>query len=334
MTKPAGFASRDLPEEFRSVQVASTTDPTAVGDSIEVLRYDMVSLDPAGFELKRISVPLEDCCLIYVSASAALRTRTVIHEHFESIFISGPDARGSVDGATIHPYELLAAGPGADPQVIVETGYKSIALMIPAGLIGRHLEARSFGNRFEIPDGIRLWRPEIVAAAETFELGKRIVRVAENSPEVFNASADARYGARFEYLESLLATIESCVLSPDTDAERKSTTYSQIVRACEAYTLDLDGRRPHLSELCEFANVSRKTLHNAFRDILGMSPIAYLNRLRLHRARNQLRQATSDCASVTDVALHWGFWHFGEFSQAYRKCFGELPSETLRTPPP
>jgi hypothetical protein len=28
--------------------------------------------------------------------------------------------------------------------------------------------------------------------------------------------------------------------------------------------------------------------------------------------------------------LNWGFWHFGEFSRAYKECFGELPSDTLR----
>jgi AraC-like DNA-binding protein len=30
------------------------------------------------------------------------------------------------------------------------------------------------------------------------------------------------------------------------------------------------------------------------------------------------------------AAVEWGFWHFGEFSRAYKECFGELPSETLR----
>jgi AraC-like DNA-binding protein len=33
------------------------------------------------------------------------------------------------------------------------------------------------------------------------------------------------------------------------------------------------------------------------------------------------------------VALNWGFWHFGEFSRAYKDCFGELPSVTLRRRP-
>jgi transcriptional regulator GlxA family with amidase domain len=94
--------------------------------------------------------------------------------------------------------------------------------------------------------------------------------------------------------------------------------------------LNLDGRRPYLSELCDTANVSERTLQYAVHDIMGMSPLTYLHRLRLHRARDELRKANSKSTSVTDVALNWGFWHFGEFSRAYKNCFGEVPSKTLR----
>jgi transcriptional regulator GlxA family with amidase domain len=94
--------------------------------------------------------------------------------------------------------------------------------------------------------------------------------------------------------------------------------------------LNLDGRRPYLSELCATANVSERTLQNAFNNIMGISPLTYLHRLRLHRARDELRKATSDSTTVTDVAMNWGFWHFGEFSRAYKNCFGELPSSTLK----
>jgi hypothetical protein len=37
--------------------------------------------------------------------------------------------------------------------------------------------------------------------------------------------------------------------------------------------------------------------------------------------------------TVSAEALNWGFWHFGEFSRAYKGCFGELPSDTLRRKP-
>jgi AraC family ethanolamine operon transcriptional activator len=85
-----------------------------------------------------------------------------------------------------------------------------------------------------------------------------------------------------------------------------------------------------VSELCEAAGVSERTLQYAFKEAMGMSPIAYLNRLRLHQVRKSLRAATHASTTVTKEALRWGFWHLGNFSKAYRENFGELPSETLR----
>jgi transcriptional regulator GlxA family with amidase domain len=55
-----------------------------------------------------------------------------------------------------------------------------------------------------------------------------------------------------------------------------------------------------------------------------------LTRLRLHRVRQALLAAPPASTTVTTEALNWGFWHFGDFSRAYRDCFGELPSATLR----
>jgi AraC family ethanolamine operon transcriptional activator len=43
-----------------------------------------------------------------------------------------------------------------------------------------------------------------------------------------------------------------------------------------------------------------------------------------------LLPATLATAAAAAAAVEWGFWHFGEFSRAYKECFGELPSETLR----
>jgi AraC-like DNA-binding protein len=130
-------------------------------------------------------------------------------------------------------------------------------------------------------------------------------------------------------MDSLLTTIESCDPDEAVDTGEKARYYSQIVRTCEDYTLNLEGRRPYVSELCATANVSERTLQYAFSDIMGMSPLTYLHRLRLHRAREDLRMANSGSTTVTDIATNWGFWHFGEFSRAYKNCFGEVPSTTL-----
>ncbi len=73
MDSPTRTPERNLPNELREVSVVKITDPTAVSDSIEVLSQDVVNLDPEGFEAKRITVPLAECCLIYQWTNATIR---------------------------------------------------------------------------------------------------------------------------------------------------------------------------------------------------------------------------------------------------------------------
>ena len=113
-----------------------------------------------------------------------------------------------------------------------------------------------------------------------------------------------------------------------------SSCYSRVVQITEDYALSHTAERLYVTDLCEAAGVSERTLQYAFKEVMGMTPVAYLTRLRLHRVRQALRAATHGSTTVTAEALRWGFWHFGEFSRAYKGCFGELPSDTLRQKPP
>ena len=312
------------------MSVVRITDPTVIGDAIEVLDQDVISLATKDFEIKRVTVPFEECCLIYQWTNARLRTRTQVHEEFDCCTILGPKAHGSLDGAELQPYAMMMAGRGSHGEIIVDRDYESVSLLIPPKVLEEHLSLRGRTIDNVIPAGAEVWHPVDESARENFELGVRIADAAEDAPEVFNNSHWARFGAQAEFIDSLLATIESCAEDDLVDIDKKGRSYSQIVKTCEDFTLNLDERRPYLSELCKAAHVSERTLQYAFRDIMGMSPLTYLNRLRLHRARDELRKANSDSTTVTDVAMNWGFWHFGEFSRSYKNCFGEVPSQTLK----
>lgn len=318
------------PKEQKAVSVVRITDPTVIGDTIDVLDQDVVSLTTKDFEIKRVTVPLAECCLIYQRTNARLRTRTRVHQDFDACTILGPKASGSLDGAALKSYSMIMAGPGAQGEIIVDRDYESVALLLPPRALEKHLSWRGRAIDFAIPDVPAVWHPNTESARENFELGVRIADAAEDTPEVFNDSHWARHGAQVEFLDSLMGTIESCGKDEHFGTDKKEKSYSRIVRTCEDFTLSLDGRRPYLSELCAAACVSERTLQYAFHDIMGMSPLTYLHRLRLHRARDELRKATSGSTTVTDVALNWGFWHLGEFSRTYKNCFGELPSKTLQ----
>ena len=56
----------------------------------------------------------------------------------------------------------------------------------------------------------------------------------------------------------------------------------QLVQEVDRY-LQAAGNRPvHVSELCGHFAVSRRTLHRAFHDVLGIAPITFLRRKRLN----------------------------------------------------
>lgn len=81
-----------------------------------------------------------------------------------------------------------------------------------------------------------------------------------------------------------------------------------------------------VAELCKSLAISRRALQYHFEQSLKTSPIAYLRAERLNGVRRMLKTANS----VTEAATYWGFWHFGHFSQEYKKMFAELPSTTFK----
>ncbi|OLL71072.1 Transcriptional regulator, AraC family [Pseudonocardia sp. Ae168_Ps1] len=83
-------------------------------------------------------------------------------------------------------------------------------------------------------------------------------------------------------------------------------------------------------ELARVGCMSVRTLHSAFQQELGESPMGHLRRIRLDRVRAELLRCDPATVRVTDVALRWGFFHQSRFAQQYRDRFGELPRDTLR----
>ncbi|MDR3390710.1 MAG: helix-turn-helix domain-containing protein [Sulfuriferula sp.] len=100
----------------------------------------------------------------------------------------------------------------------------------------------------------------------------------------------------------------------------------KIVAESRDYVLGLSENPISVAELCQHFGVSRRTLQYCFHNMLATSPAAYLRAERLNAVRHMLKTANS----VTEAAAHWGFWHFGHFSQEYKKMFGELPSTTFK----
>jgi AraC-like DNA-binding protein len=183
-----------------------------------------------------------------------------------------------------------------------------------------------------MPQGVEALQVSEARARQLFDWGKRLVDAAVLDPALFNESESERSAAQAELFETLLATLDVANDFAPSRSDRTRQAQSLIVKIAEEHALSRTGATLYVTDLCQAAGVSERTLEYAFKAVMGLTPVAYLIRLRLHRVRQALLAAPPGSTTVSAEALRWGFWHFGEFSRAYKDCFGEMPSDTLLGP--
>ena len=79
-----------------------------------------------------------------------------------------------------------------------------------------------------------------------------------------------------------------------------------------------------VAELAEKSLVSRSTLDQRFRDLLGISPMRYLADWRMHVAENLLQDTTLTVGAVADRV---GYQAVEAFSRAFRRRHGIPPAD-------
>ena len=112
------------------------------------------------------------------------------------------------------------------------------------------------------------------------------------------------------------------------DPGRSAVARKRTVDRARALMHGSGDRSLSLLEVCKAVGASPRKLGYCFQDVLGTSPMHYWRAMRLNRVRRDLKRGAE--ASVYDVAVQHGFWHFSQFSLDYKRHFSELPSETLR----
>lgn len=103
------------------------------------------------------------------------------------------------------------------------------------------------------------------------------------------------------------------------------------MRRAIGYVHENSHRNIAVGDIAASVGVSVRALQYMFRRQLGTTPLAYLRRVRLERAHEDLQQADAAVTTVHDIATRWWFSHAGRFSVLYRQVYGVAPSDTLRS---
>jgi signal transduction histidine kinase/AraC-like DNA-binding protein/ActR/RegA family two-component response regulator len=122
-----------------------------------------------------------------------------------------------------------------------------------------------------------------------------------------------------------LFSLEETLAHVDTTLEsnrRLSGEAQRLVRQTMAYIHEHYAASISRSDLAQHVALSEDYLTACFRKELGVTPIAYLNRYRVHQARQLLSDTDK---SITEIALEVGFSDSGYFSRVFRREVGVSP---------
>jgi AraC-like DNA-binding protein len=102
------------------------------------------------------------------------------------------------------------------------------------------------------------------------------------------------------------------------------------LRRAMAFIDEFAGSDISAADIAAGAHVTLRAVQQAFQRHLGTTPMGYLRRVRLDRARRELRAASPAHTTVTEIANRWGFSSPSRFTAHYRAAYSELPRDTLR----
>ncbi len=80
-------------------------------------------------------------------------------------------------------------------------------------------------------------------------------------------------------------------------------------------------------ELADVIHLSEDRFNHLFKESMGMSPLQYMNELRLKKAMSLLKKREY---SMTEIADRVGFTDYNHFGRQFRKYYGCAPSEILK----
>lgn len=172
-------------------------------------------------------------------------------------------------------------------------------------------------------NGMLLRTDPTIAKVTTRRLRSIVSRICQHERELSAEAADF-------WKRSILEIVTARIMSTASfDYSDRIPSAAALIQKVESH-LDLAGHRPvHISEICAEFNVSRRSLHRAFSEVLGVGPVTFLRHKRLCAVHSILRDSDPARVTVAAVAMQQGFTELGRFSRYYRSLFGEYPSETL-----
>ena len=261
---------------------------------------------------------------LYFAAFSDVRVRGIVSDTFLTfgLFLHSGGSN-SLWNSQLSTGDIGWVPPGLEHDAVYASNIQFALLMVRPDKFARLLARRGLSNLEHCArsTGLRHLPPMYsLVISEQFQAARSVIL---QDPDRMKSSGE------FDPIFGLLLNEIIHALAHDlpTAKPQGQMAYASLVKKAEELLHEETNDISSINELCRQLKVSRRTLHRAFDNVIGMPPRLYLRNWRLSRVHHDLKQGRAN--SVTECAHRWGFSELGRFSGYYKDVFGALPSSTL-----
>jgi len=306
----------------------ATFEPDIFASVITDSRLEVRLLRAGRFEASQERVLLGDSLLEVVSSNLPVLTRgSYSPDRLHFGFTLAGRGPGSMLGQTVVPDSVRVFAEGHEIDYRNPLDETKAVFQVTREEVERAAVAH-LGRPLPIPRTGWLHFPPTEAAPLLAQRIRSTVAVASQSPTDVSSSV-----ARGLHEQLLRACIDAVAAGLGLNAhgeQQNSPRRGALTQRARDYLFANLDQSFSLRALSEAACCSERVLQYAFHEVYGVGPQRWFHAMKLNEANRELRAYGPGEVRVTDVALRWGFTHFGRFSVDYRRMFGERPSETLK----
>lgn len=218
--------------------------------------------------------------------------------------------------------ELLLFAPEHEIDVTWHAETRAIVMAVDTGLLRRHMQDQ---HQRELPGSnqrtLRISRehPALASLGHLLQL---------TDAELRDGGGMLQSSVGQQHLQSLFCESLLHLMPGFASGGHRPVLPGLLKRVVDYIQANL-GQALSMDELVVISGASRRSLEQAFRLNLQTSPMRYVLQCRLQAARDSLRRSQPGELQLTDLAFRLGFSQASHFTHAYKKAFGELPSDTL-----
>jgi AraC family ethanolamine operon transcriptional activator len=303
------------------------TDAVELSQQTGEWNFEVSQLTKGALNAESTMLALDGVSVLSITLNQTVRQRGFGPRNMAAIFIprEGSDPVFAFD-------QLVEAGQcmtvmGGELEGVTHGEYQEVDLAFDLNVCQAQIEALNGGSIGVMPCTTIAAPGKAWIADMTARVDWLLSAAKENGGGLSNPQL------RMSLTDHLLAAMVRFDPSPadiDSTTRKASAARRVAVRLAREYIHARLSEPLPLSELCRHSGLKARTLENGFREVTGLTPIAYIRSLRLNVARRAILDDSTRQRSISDIAMDNGFWHLSQFATDYRKLFGETPTNTRR----